>query len=557
MNSPAHLAFWPPHLPTTLDVPVQTLHAHLATVAAAAPGRALCHFYGATLTYGEGWRQIEALAGFLQQDCGVRPGDRVLLCMQNSPNFLLAYYAILRADAVIVPVNPLLVTAELRHCLDDSGARVALAAQECVASLLPLVGVTALARIVVATYSDYLPPEPLRPLPDVVTAARTLPDAAYAVAWHEALARGRVPAPSGTGPEALCALPYTSGTTGSPKGCMHTHAAAMWTAWGVVVWQNLREDCVALVSVPMFHVTGMQVSMNAALCAGTALVLMTRWDPQAAGALVEYYRCTHWVAVPTMVVDLLSHPGALERDVSSLRSIVGGGAAMPEAIAAKLKDRCGVEYVEGYGLTETMAPTHLNPGQRPKRQCAGIPFFGTEALIVDPATLTVLPVGERGEILVRGPQVFQGYWNNPRATADAFAEVDGRRWFRTGDLGYVDEDGYYFVADRIKRMINAAGLKVWPAEVEAVLYRHPAIREACVIASPDARRGEQVKAVVVRDPGAPTPLTQEALIIWARTQMAAYKVPRIVEFVAALPRTGSGKIMWRALQEKEFGADNG
>jgi fatty-acyl-CoA synthase len=208
-----------------------------------------------------------------------------------------------------------------------------------------------------------------------------------------------------------------------------------------------------------------------------------------------------------------------------------------------------VRYIEGYGLTETISQTHINPPQNPKKQCLGIPTFDTEALVVEPETLAILGAGEQGEIVVRGPQVLVGYWRNDAAYREAFAEIEGRRWFRTGDLGRTDADGYFFISDRLKRMINAAGFKVWPAEVEAAMYQHPAIKECCVIASPDERRGETVKAVVVLKPGAAA--SAEEIMAWARGRMAAYKVPRKVSFMDALPRTASGKLMWRALQEQE------
>jgi fatty-acyl-CoA synthase len=198
-----------------------------------------------------------------------------------------------------------------------------------------------------------------------------------------------------------------------------------------------------------------------------------------------------------MLVDFLSHPSLQDYDLSSLRVLGGGGAAMPEAVARRLEDVIGLPFVEGYGLSETMAPSHINPPQRPKRQCGGIPFFNTDARVLDVDSLKELPPNKVGEIVVHGPQVFQGYWKQPEASAQAFIEHDGKRFFRTGDLGYYDEEGYFFITDRLKRMINCSGYKVWPAEVEAMLYAHPAIQEACVIGSRDAYRGETVKAVVV------------------------------------------------------------
>jgi fatty-acyl-CoA synthase len=251
-----------------------------------------------------------------------------------------------------------------------------------------------------------------------------------------------------------------------------------------------------------------------------------------------------------MLVDFLSNPRLKEFDLSSLRVLGGGGAAMPEALARRLEEVIGLPFVEGYGLSETMAPTHINPPQRPKRQCGGIPFFNTDARVIDVETLAELPAGKVGEIIVHGPQVFRGYWKQPEATAQAFLSHDGKSFFRTGDLGYYDEDGYFFITDRLKRMINCSGYKVWPAEVESMLYAHPAIQEACVIAARDAYRGESVKALVVLRKGNAGVSSQD-IIVWAREKMAAFKVPRVIEFVDELPKTATGKILWRQLQEEE------
>lgn len=224
---------------------------------------------------------------------------------------------------------------------------------------------------------------------------------------------------------------------------------------------------------------------------------------------------------------------------------------MPEAIAAKLKALTGLDYIEGYGMSETMAATHVNPTQRPMKQCLGIPIFDVDARVVDPLTFEELPPNEVGEIIVSGPQVMKGYWRNPQADADTFIERDGQRFLRTGDLARVDEHGYFFMVDRLKRMINASGFKVWPAEVEALMYHHPAIQEVCVIASPDPKRGETVKAVVVLKPEQREQVSEQAIIDWAHGHMAAYKAPRIVQFADGLPRSGTGKIQWRALQDEE------
>jgi len=302
--------------------------------------------------------------------------------------------------------------------------------------------------------------------------------------------------------------------------------------------------------VPMFHITGMVSGMHSAIFAGATMVILPRWDRELAGRLIARWRVTHWTNIPTMVIDLLASPNVAEFDLSSLVYIGGGGAAMPQAIAQRLLERYGLRYTEGYGLTETAAPSHTNPPDAPRQQCLGIPFVGTDAHVVDAETLQALPAGGVGEIIVHGPQVFRGYWRNPEATAAVFIEWGGKRFFRTGDIGYADADGYFFLTDRLKRMINASGFKVWPAEVEALMYQHPAIREVCVIATPDAYRGQSVKAVVVLHASHATTSAQD-ILDWCRTNMAVYKAPRSVAFVDALPKSGSGKLLWRELQEAE------
>jgi len=536
-----HFAHWPPGVPHTLEVPRESVYANLAKKAAAHPERIAVDYYGTRVSYTELKRDADALAGYLQRRRGVAKGDRVLLYLQNSPQFIIAYYAVLRADAVVVPVNPMNRTEELRHYVEDAQASVAIVGQELYERIAPL----AVADVVVATYADFLRTPTDLPIPDFVRAPRI---ATGGTAWRDAIDARLAPGEQRAAADDLAVMPYTSGTTGKPKGCMHTHASVQSTTVPYLYWRGAAEDSIVLSALPMFHVTGMQAGMNAPLYRGATLVVLSRWDRDCAAMQIERARVTTWSAITTMLVDFLANPRLAEYDLSSLRVLGGGGAAMPEAFARKLEEVFGLAYVEGYGLSETMAPTHINPPHRPKRQCGGIPIFNTDARILDPETRAELGVGEVGEIVVHGPQVFQGYWRQEAATREAFIEHDGKRFFRTGDLGYYDEDGYFFITDRLKRMINASGFKVWPAEVEAMLYAHPGIQEACVIGAPDGYRGETVKAVIVpRQPG----LKAEDVIEWARARMAAFKVPRLVQFVDALPKTATGKILWRELQERE------
>ena len=333
---------------------------------------------------------------------------------------------------------------------------------------------------------------------------------------------------------------------------MHTHRSALFTAVLQVRWYGLGHDDVMSAFMPLFHVAGMQGSMNAAIVAGATLVLLARWDKDLIPNLFEAHGVTFWNAAPTMIVDVLASAGFRDSSLARLKVLTGGGAKMPAAVAERLKFRFNLDYIEGYGMTETTSPTHLNPLAAPKCQCLGIAVHETDAWVIDPDTLAELGDGAVGEIIVHGPQLLHGYWNKPDADASAFIERDGRRFLRTGDLGYRDAEGYFFVVDRLKRMINVSGFKVWPAEVEAMMYEHPAIRECCVISSPDSHRGETVKALVAIHEAARSTICPEDILSWSRDRMASYKAPRSVVLVDSLPRTESNKISWRLLQDAEW-----
>ena len=556
-----HTKFWPLRLPKSITLPETTLVFNLDVTAVRYPEKDAIRFFGARLSYAELKRQVDAVAGWLQRVANIAPGDRVLLYLQNSPQHVIATYGILRAQGVVVPVNPMNRAEELRHYISDSGARVVI----CAADLAGMVTqanaelpAAERARFLLVTrYADAMPPRAQMDPDEAPPVAWNSwldadpPMPAGATRWLDAIAAAHVPMPSTAKADDLAVMPYTSGTTGFPKGCMHTHRTIMHNVIGGALMANAGADATVLAVVPLFHVTGMLYGMHTPIYGGSTVVMMPRWDRELAGRLISRHGVTHWTNIPTMIIDMFGSPNIEKFDLSSLRNLSGGGAAMPHAVAERLQKQFGITYAEGYGLTETAAPSHTNPPERAKLQCLGMPIYGTDARVVDPNTLLELPPNEVGEIIVHGPQVFKGYWRNPGATQAAFIEFEGKSFFRTGDLGRMDEEGYFFLTDRLKRMINASGFKVWPAEVESLLYKHPAIQEACIIASRDEYRGETVKAVVVLRGEARGRTSADDIINWSREHMAAYKVPRLVEFVDELPKSGTGKVMWRTLQERE------
>ncbi len=552
---------WPARLPRELVVPDTTLWFNLEVSARRYPHKTAYLFFGQALTFAQLHQQALALAGWLQSE-GVQAGDRVALFMQNCPQFVVAFYAVLRANAVVVPVNPMNRAEEFTHYITDPGTRVVITSADLAGIVeqanASLPEAQRLRRLLVTRLADALPEgeidaaeQPATAVLDWLRGDWPLPHGA--ARWLDALAAGLQPGPATAQPDDLALLPYTSGTTGLPKGCMHSHRTLMPNVVGGALWSQASAETVSLCVLPMFHITGLMYGVLSPVYTGLTAVMMPRWDRELAGRLISRHRVTHWTCIPTMVIDLFATPHYRSFDLSSLRYLSGGGAAMPQAVAQRLQDEFGLTFVEGYGLTETAAPSHSNPTDRAKLQCLGIPIFGVDSRVIDPDTLQPLPQGETGEIVTHGPMVFKGYWGHEEATRAAFIEIDGKAFFRTGDLGHIDEDGYFFLTDRLKRMINASGFKVWPSEVELLLYKCPLVQEACVIAARDAYRGETVKAVVVLRQEARGHATEQQLIDWARQHMAVYKVPRVVQFVDELPKSGAGKVMWRLLQERELG----
>lgn len=543
-----HFKHWPPRVSTSLMVPETTLYDNLEITTKKYPQKIAIEYYGVSLTYEELLEQTDRIAGYLENKLKINQGDNVLLFMQNSPQYLIGFFAILRLRATVIPINPMSTMEEMEYYVRDSNVKSALVSQELYGKIEGLVEKGIIDHVIIATYSDYIDErKALGEITDVVLEKhREFPNT---ISWQEALKYRQQPSSYEGISSDVAIIPYTSGTTGKPKGCIHTNATAQANTVGAYHWMNMTPNAVTLTTLPLFHVTGLVHSGLTPIFAGSTIVMLTRWDRDYAAKTIKEFKCTHWINISTMVIDFLANPKLVNYDISSLQLIGGGGAPLPKAVGEKLFEVTGLEYVEGYGLSETMSHTHFNPPQRPKLQCLGIPAFDVDARVIDIKTNEEVARGEEGELVVNGPQLFKGYYNKKEETKKSFVSLENKSFFRTGDIVKVDEEGYFFLVDRVKRMINAAGFKVWPTEVESILYQHPAVQQACVVRANDNLRGETVKALIILKEEHKGKITEKEIINWAKDRMAAYKYPRIIEFMETFPMTSSGKVLWRELQD--------
>ena len=453
------------------------------------------------------------VAGHLRER-GLQPGDRVGIMLPNQPAFAIVYFGVLRTGCVVVPMNPLLKAREVAHYLGDSGARLIFASSAFANEAR---------KGAEAANADLIEVDPA----DFAGVVASWP-AAYDVVERT--------------PDDTAVILYTSGTTGQPKGAELTHNNLARNTEAVCVdLLRLVPDDVVFGGLPLFHSFGQTVTLNAIAGSGACLTLLPRFDPGEALHLLARHRATVFAGVPTMYSALLNHPDRASFDLSSLRLAVSGGAAMPVEVLRGFEDAFGCIVLEGYGLSETSPVASFNhPDSERKPGTIGIPIRGVEMKVVDDAGREV-PQGQVGEIAIRGHNIMKGYWRKPEATAAAIP--DG--WFRTGDMGKVDDDGYFSIVDRKKDLIIRGGYNVYPREIEEVLYEHPAVAEAAVIGLPHAQLGEEVGAAVALKPGAT--VTPEELRDFVKDQVAAYKYPRRVWFVEALPKGPTNKILKREI----------
>ncbi|MEE1752499.1 AMP-binding protein [Streptomyces sp. SP18CS02] len=524
--------------------PAETvLYAFRAAAARAGEHTALAYFDG-RLTYREADTLSDSVAGHLVER-GVRRGDRVALMLQNTPHFVLALLGAWKAGATVVPLNPMYKSGEVEHVLKDSGAIALICSDRAwEAYLRETADVCAVTIALTACERDLQTRDDARVLgferlakpaaaDDLVTVAR---------AGHKA--------PEGRDPAAddVALISYTSGTSGTPKGAMNLHRGIVYNAERQRTGHPIAEGAAYFALAPLFHITGMVCELATCFANAGTLVLAYRFEAGVVLDAFAEHRPAYTVGPSTAFMALAAHPDATPDHFASFQVISSGGAPVPPALVERFRAGFGPYIRNGYGLTECTAPCAAVP---PQHEAPVDPVSGTLSVgLPGPETIVRIldeegrevPFGEQGEIAVRGPQVVPGYWNMPEATADAFPDGE----LRTGDVGFMDENGWLYVVDRKKDMINASGFKVWPREVEDVLYTHPAVREAAVVGVPDSYRGETVKAYISLRPG--TSAGPDEISAYCRERLAAYKYPREVEILPELPKTTSGKILRRELR---------
>jgi len=491
-------------------------------------------------SYEEFWAQTGQFAAALR-DRGVEPGERVALYLPNLPQLVAAFHGALRAGCVVVPMNPQYKSREISHLLSDSGATTVVA----LADVVPFV-------------------EEVRDDTDVEHVVTVGGEADAGTPFREFLVEDGDTSVAERADDDLAVQPYTSGTTGQPKGVQLTHNNLASNAKQSmdIVPDGLQPEDRKIGVLPLFHIYGMTVGMNAALFGGATFYPLPAWDAEQALSLVEDAELTLFDAVPAMYNDIVNQPNPEEFDLSTLRQCTVGGSGIPIEVLRRFEEIYPVRIDEGYGLTETSPVTHFNsPNWGRRVGSIGKTLEGIDARIVTEDFEEIAPVEEgpvdeadydmdeiTGELVVSGPNVMKGYLGLPEANREAFTEADGKRWFHTGDIGYQDEDGYFYVVDRKKHMINTAGYNVYPREVEELLFEHEAVADAAVVGIPDERRGETIKAFVVRRPD--SDVTADEIRNYCLESMAEYKHPREVEFVDELPRTTTGKVQKYELVEE-------
>ncbi|MCG7407401.1 long-chain fatty acid--CoA ligase [Paenibacillus sp. ACRRX] len=545
------LVHYPAEVASTFDYPKHNVGRLLIDAASAFPTHTAVEFMGGKLTYQELLDGAYRFADGLHS-LGIKPGERVAIMLPNCPQVIIAYFGTLLYGGIAVMTNPLYMEGELTQQLSDSGAVVIVTLDLLFKRVLRVKPHTQVQHIIVASIAEYLPfPKnwiyPIKAKKDGQDLhVPDLPSVYKFKAWLKRCHPHQV-CKEVDAERDVAILQYTGGTTGIAKGVMLTHYNLIANTIQTANWfyQARRGKEVFLAALPCFHVFGLTVLLNQAVHLAGQIVLLPRFDPKQVLAVIEKKQVSIFPGAPTMYIAINHHPDVKSYNISSIRACVSGSAPLPQEVQEQFEALTGGRLIEGYGLTEASPVTHANNvWDYRKLGSIGIPFPDTEARIVNAETGEQLAVGEIGELIVRGPQVMVGYWQRQAETAAVLR--DG--WLYTGDMGKMDAEGFFYIVDRKKDMINASGFKVYPRDVEEVLFEHPDIKEAVVIGVPDAYRGETVKAYVILKDG--SDVTAEQIIAWCRGHLAAFKVPRLVEFRTELPKTMVGKVLRRKLLEE-------
>ena len=544
---------YPDHVPHNFDLTSETALGDFKKSAALNPDAPAICYFDHEISFKRVNRFSDQLAAAFE-DLGLQKGDRIILDLQNVPQFPIAAYAAWKLGVVVVPVNPMYKEKELKYFCEDSGARLFLTLDEIASNLdLSFLENTPVEKLITTSPLGFIPPDADPPLLLKNTRKIAVPGTLDMLEIIEAF-QGKSPHDPGITPEDVAYLTYTSGTTGPPKGAMNTHGNIAFNARVYRAMQRIGSHDVVLGVAPLFHVTGEVAHLAISALSGIPLVLYYRFDPSETLRLIEQWKVTMTVASITVYIALLNHPDIKKRDLSSFTKAYSGGAPVSEATVTQFEETTGLYLYNVYGMTETNSPSHIVPwGTRapvdPESGAlsVGVPVPGCVMKIMDleEGTRELLP-GEAGEIVDSGPIVTPGYWRKPEETTHAIRNG----WLYTGDVGKMDEDGWFYLVDRKKDMIVASGYKVWPRDVEDVIYQHPAVKETAVVGEPDPYRGETVKAFVALKEGMGASVTPEEIISFCKARMAAYKYPRKVEFVAEIPKTLTGKFLRRTLREK-------
>jgi long-chain acyl-CoA synthetase len=554
--------YYEPGVPIQLDIPDHPLTWLLDQAASRYPQRTALIYYGTKISYAQLSTLVKRFALALQR-LGVQKGDRVALALPNIPQYPIAFYGTLTAGAIAVPTNPLYTEREMQHQLADSGARVLVMLDMFYPVVRAVRDRTSLEQIIITSPADFLPPvlRVLYPLsqrrarlPEPRLTPQELRSDAMLRTMSEMLephTKGGVEVfnlPEPAGGNELAVLQYTGGTTGLSKGAMLTHRNLLANALQTRHWTPRAHDGeeIGLCVAPFFHSYGMTVCMNLGIYAGATLVLLPKFSPKEVVRAIARYRPTMFAGIPTMYIAVMRELKGHSDRVRSVKYCISGAAPLPAKVQEDFERMSGGKVVEGYGLSETSPVTHCNPlNENCVNGSVGLPLPNIDAMIMDSETGKALPPGEIGEIMVKGPNVMKGYWNREDETRAIFR--DG--WLHTGDLGYMDEKGYFYIADRSKDLIIASGFNIYPREVEEVLYRHEAILEAAVVGVPDEYRGENVAAVIVLKPGfTASDEMRNSIVAYCKKELAAYKVPKIVEFREDLPKSLIGKVLRREVR---------